>query len=146
MDERFRNGLILGASYSSVDQPPPGMTLDKRHTTFKDGAVVEYDRALHVFKHIAQDGGLFKYDAAAHAFTCTLPSGASFTVTLNGVTFSIDAAGNVNIKPTTGNINIKTSAFETSINAFFELFNNHNHSDVESGDDDTGPPTALVPA
>ena len=148
LDEKFRNGLVLGSSYQSVDVPPAGMTLDKRHTTFMDGAVLEYDRALHVRGPIAQDGGLFKYDAAAHAFTCTLPSGASFPLvtTLNGVTFSIDAAGNENIKPTAGDINIKTSAFETSINAFFALFNNHVHSGVESGDSDTANPTTQVPS
>ena len=96
LDENFRNGLILGSSSPSTDTPPAGMTLDKRHTTFKDGATTEYDRALHVLTHLAQDSALFKYDAAAHATAFALPNGATAKITANGATFEpFDASGNI---------------------------------------------------
>jgi phage baseplate assembly protein gpV len=105
MDENFRNGLILGASYSDVDQPPPGMTLDKRHTTFKDGATLEYDRALHVLTHLAQDGALFKYDAAAHVLSFALPSGATISIPIaGGGSIAYDSSGNWKIEPGVGKV------------------------------------------
>jgi phage baseplate assembly protein V len=60
MDEFDEAGAVLGAVYSTVDQPPV-QSADKFHLTFKDGTVIEYDRA-------------------AHALTISLCAGASATV------------------------------------------------------------------
>ncbi len=39
-------GFILGSLYNAVDKPPVA-SQDKRHTTFADGTVLEYDRKTH---------------------------------------------------------------------------------------------------
>jgi len=101
MDLRDEAGCVLGAIYSSADTPPVNSP-DKWHVTFKDTAVLEYDRNLHVLKHVAQDNALFKYDSVAHAMTFQLPNGAIATVTANGAEIQIDASGNVNISPGSG--------------------------------------------
>jgi phage baseplate assembly protein gpV len=98
LDEKFRNGLVLGSSYSSADVPPSGMTLDKRRTQFKDNAAHGYDRANHVLDHLAQDGAILKYDAAAHAFTMSLPAGATLSIAVaSGPSIAFDGSGNVNV-------------------------------------------------
>ncbi len=102
LDEKFRNGIVLGSSYSAADVPPAAMTLDRRRTQFKDNASYGYDRANHLLDHLAQDGAIFKYDATAHAMTFALPNGASATITANGATIQIDTSGNVNISPGSG--------------------------------------------
>ncbi len=53
LDQRGEEGIVIGAIYSEVD-PPPVDTLDKWHRTFKDGTIIEYDRADHVLKVDAQ--------------------------------------------------------------------------------------------
>ncbi len=111
MDEKFRNGIVLGAFFQGVDQPPAGMTLDKRHTTFKDGATLEYDRALHVLTHLAQDGALFKYDAEAHALSFALPNGATISIAVaGGGSLSYDSSGNWKIEPGAGKVLIADAA------------------------------------
>ncbi len=62
MDAHDENGVVLGAIYSKADVTPV-QSGDKYHVTFKDGAVLEYDRA-------------------AHALNVTLP--APGTINLNG--------------------------------------------------------------
>ena len=78
MDDNDEDGAVVGAIYSTIDVPPPGMTADKLHWTAKDGAIFEYDRAL-------------------HALAVSLPTGATMNITANGATVSIDASGNLNI-------------------------------------------------
>jgi len=78
MDEFDEDGAVLGAIYSTVDTPPPGMTADKLHWSAKDGAAFEYDRSQ-------------------HALAITLPSGGTVNVTASGAEINIDAAGNVNV-------------------------------------------------
>ena len=46
LDENCEEGYILGAIYSSKDTPPVD-SADKYHVTFKDGTILEYDRAEH---------------------------------------------------------------------------------------------------
>jgi phage baseplate assembly protein gpV len=145
LDEKFRNGLVLGSSYSSADVPPAGMTLDKRRTQFKDNAAVGYDRANHVLDHLAHDGAILKYDAAAHALTFALPNGATAKITANGATFELDASGNILIDPTAGDVKFQTSAFTTSLNQIISVFNAHVHSGVQTGSGDTAVPTTTIP-
>jgi phage baseplate assembly protein V len=133
MDGREEAGAVLGAIYSSADIPPEGMTADKWHVTMKDGASFDYDRTAHVLDLRFQDGAEVKYDAAAHAFSATMPQGATFTVTLNGATLSIDASGNVNLKPANGDINFQTDQYSASFNQLISIFNAHVHSGVQSG-------------
>jgi phage baseplate assembly protein gpV len=143
LDEKFRNGLVLGASYSSVDVPPAGVTLDKRRTQFKDNAAYGYDRAGHVLDHLAQDGAILKYDATAHALTFTLPNGATMNISANGATIAIDASGNVKILPTNGDVEYQTSEFTTSLNAIITFLNTHTHQNG-GGTGPSGTPTPPV--
>ena len=46
MDHLQEDGVILGSIYSKEDIPPIDNP-EKTHTTFKDGAVMEYDRENH---------------------------------------------------------------------------------------------------
>ena len=78
MDEHDEAGAVVGAIYSSVDTPPAGMTADKWHVTFKDGASFEYDRA-------------------GHALGIALPGGATLSIAAGGATIAIDASGNVKV-------------------------------------------------
>lgn len=77
MDEHDEDGAVLGAIYSSVDQPAVA-SLDKLHWKSKDGAAFEYDRA-------------------AHALGISLPGGGTVTISANGASIAIDGAGNVAI-------------------------------------------------
>lgn len=84
LDERAEDGVVLGASYSSTDATPGEVSADKHHTTYKDGAIVEYDRA-------------------SHAAVLRLPAGSTLTVQLgSGVTLVCDAEGLVAGDATTG--------------------------------------------
>jgi phage baseplate assembly protein V len=78
MDRYDEDGAVLGAIYSTIDTPPPGMTADKWHWSSRDGAAFEYDRAQ-------------------HALTIALPAGGTVDVTANGAKINIDASGNVNV-------------------------------------------------
>jgi phage baseplate assembly protein gpV len=144
MDARDEAGAVLGAIYSSADTTPEGMTADKWHAAMKDGASFDYDRSTHVLDLKFQDGAEIKYDAAAHAFSATMPNGATFTVSLNGAELSIDASGNVNIKPANGDINFQTDQFVTSLNQLIAIFNSHVHSGVQTGSGDTAVPTTPI--
>jgi phage baseplate assembly protein gpV len=144
MDARDEAGAVLGAIYSSADRAPEAMSADKWHLTMKDGASFDYDRAAHVLDLKFPDGAEVKYDAAAHAFSATLPHGASFTVALNGATLSIDASGNVNLKPANGDINFQTDQFSTSFNQLISTFNSHVHSGVQTGSGVTAATTTPI--
>ncbi|WP_296663515.1 phage baseplate assembly protein V [Paraburkholderia sp.] len=49
LDRRGEDGVILGAIYSDVDRPPV-TDPNKFVIRFKDGALLEYDRATHVLR------------------------------------------------------------------------------------------------
>jgi phage baseplate assembly protein V len=80
MDEFDEDGAVLGAIYSSADQPP-AMSADKLHWTFKDGAVFEYDRS-------------------AHSLQVSIPSGGTVAIAANGASIAIDGSGNVAVTAT----------------------------------------------
>jgi len=46
MDENYEAGVVLGAIYSDCD-PPPVTNRDLYYRRFKDGTVIQYDRAGH---------------------------------------------------------------------------------------------------
>ena len=97
MDLRDEAGAVLGAIYSNADMPPVN-SADKFHLAFKDGASIDYDRAVHVLDVKFQDQGEIKYDGGAHALTMSLPAGGTFNLTAGGAQVQIDANGNVIIK------------------------------------------------
>jgi phage baseplate assembly protein V len=77
IDERGESGMVLGSRFSSVDSAPAGMSKDKKHFQFSDGAIVEYDRA-------------------SHAATINLPAGATLNVAIAGApVIAIDGSANV---------------------------------------------------
>lgn len=47
MDANYEAGIVLGAIYSDAD-PPPVTDANLYHIRFKDGTVIEYDRAGHM--------------------------------------------------------------------------------------------------
>lgn len=64
MDENDEAGVVLGAIYSTAD-PPPVTSRDKHHVVHKDGAVIEYDRAAHVYRVSVPAGGRLELSAGA---------------------------------------------------------------------------------
>jgi phage baseplate assembly protein V len=79
MDEFDEAGAVLGAVYSSVDTPPV-QSPDKFHLTFRDGTIIEYDRA-------------------AHALTIALCAGANATLNAPGGILLETGASQVSITP-----------------------------------------------
>ncbi len=110
MDLRDEAGVVLGAVYSSTDTPPVN-SADKLHVTFKDTAVLEYDRNTHVAQHLAQDTALAKYDAVAHALTIALPASAVISIAIDGGgSLSYDGDGNWKLEPGAGKILLADAA------------------------------------
>jgi phage baseplate assembly protein V len=68
MDGHDEDGVVLGAIYSQPDSTPV-QSADKFHLGFKDGTIVEYDRAAHVLEVGFNDTSSIKYDGGAHALT-----------------------------------------------------------------------------
>jgi len=144
-DFEYEDGVVMCSVYSTVDTPPSGMTGDKRHTTFKDGATLEYDRSLHLLNHLGQDGAIIEYNAAAHALTMALPSGATMTISAEAVELAFDASGNIKVRTPSADIDFVTSLFATSLNQIISIFNAHVHSGVTTGSGDTAVPTTTIP-
>ncbi|OHX10251.1 baseplate protein [Chromobacterium sphagni] len=88
LDARGEDGVILGAVYSEADTPPTSSP-DKFMVRFKDGALLEYDRASHVLIV----SGVQKVVVEASA-TVLVQAGAKVTVDAPDTEFS----GNVLVK------------------------------------------------
>ena len=138
--------------------------------SFFDGTHIKYDAGLHVMETLYLDGADFTYNAgtnqynsssgaavAPSGFAIALPAGASFSLTLNGTTISIDTSGNVVIDATTaptgitliaadGQIKLADLAFAINqLNGMINTFNAHTH-DYLPGNGSATPTTApLVP-
>jgi phage baseplate assembly protein V len=124
MDEHDEDGAVLGALYSTADQPPAGMTADKWHVTMKDNATFEYDRS-------------------SHALAVSLPSGGTVSITANGAAIQIDASGNINLTAN-GNIHLVTNSHSDSVNNIINTFNEHTHSGVQAGSSNTAAPNQQL--
>ncbi|OHX19496.1 phage baseplate assembly protein V [Chromobacterium sphagni] len=88
LDAHGEDGVILGAIYSEADLPPT-TSRDKFMVRFKDGALLEYDRASHVLTV----SGVQKVVVEASA-TVLVQAGAKVTVDAPDTEFS----GNVLVK------------------------------------------------
>ncbi len=85
MDECDEAGAVLGAIYSTVDTPPV-QSPDKFHVSFRDGTVIEYDRAAHALTIVLCAGASATLNGPAGI---TLESGASqVSITPGGVAIS----------------------------------------------------------
>jgi phage baseplate assembly protein V len=115
MDEHDEDGCVLGAIYSQPDQPPPSMTADKWHVTFKDGTTIEYDRSN-------------------QTLAVSVVSHGTVNITVNG--------GNINLNAPQGDITFKTSEHNDSVNHMIDTYNGHMHPFTDSNGD-TG--TTQVP-
>ncbi len=82
MDEQFEAGIVIGSFYSEKN-PPPKSGAGIFHVTFKDGAVIEYDRSAHLLKAILPEGGKGE-------LTCP----AGLTITADKTTINGDLAVN----------------------------------------------------
>lgn len=110
---------------------------------FLDGTHANYDAAASKLDALFKDGARIIYDAAAHAYSIALPSGASFSISLNGATLSVDAAGKVEIIAAT-DLRLKSATVDTTLAALDTAADTHVHSGVQSGSSNTGPPTAPI--
>lgn len=57
LDKHAEFGVVMGAIFSSVDQPPVA-NLDALHVRFKDGSTLEYDRTEHQLRVHVVSGDL----------------------------------------------------------------------------------------
>lgn len=129
MDEHDEDGAVLGTIFSQVDQPPNGMTADKRHLTAKDSATFEYDRSTHTL-----------------AINIP-PNQSAINVTVNGPCNITANASSVNLSAPKGDITFKTSEHNDSVNKMIDTYNSHQHRSVDSnGDTATSqPPNQQMP-
>lgn len=129
MDEHDEDGAVLYTLGSTVDQPPPNMTIDKRHASLKDGAIFEYDRNLHVL-------------------TISIPmdpnNNGTINITVSGGNCNITADGNVNVTANNSSINLSapngditfvTDEHKDSVNGMIDTYNSHTHTSVDSNGD-----------
>lgn len=92
MDERDEAGVVLGAIYSSADQPPVS-SADKYHLGFKDNTTIEYDRGVHVLAITFSDQTNIRYDAASHEFALAFADGATIAYQMATHVLSIAGSG-----------------------------------------------------
>jgi phage baseplate assembly protein V len=105
----LNQGLVFTSLYQAL-KPPPVATPDKHTHVYSDGAVVEYDRALHHLKAI-------------------LPDGATTALTSSG---GITIIGNITL---TGTLTASVDVVANGIS-----LHNHKHGGVTTGSGQTGVP------
>ena len=97
MDEHAENGVILGSLYSAATQPN-GASKDKWRVRFKDGTVIEYDRAAHKLTADVQGQVEIKASGNVKVEAANIEAKASATAKVQAPT--ITAQGNVTITGT----------------------------------------------
>jgi phage baseplate assembly protein V len=123
MDEHDEDGAVLGCIYSQVDTTPV-QSADKWHITMKDTATLEYDRNL-------------------HQLAVSLPTNATMSLIVNGVTISIDSSRNINLSGAS-DIKLVTNSHNDSINNIITVFNEHTHGGVQAGSSVTAVPNQQL--
>lgn len=111
----LNQGVVLAGLYQTA-YPQPVSSVEKTHAKFKDGAVIEYDRATHHLKAILPTGG-----------TCAITADGGITI-IGDITHT----GNIN---TSGTV---TAAVDCIGNG--TSLHNHVHGGVQSGGSNTGAP------
>lgn len=91
LDAHDEDGCILGAIYSTADTPPPGMTPNKDHVSYSDGAVLEYDRETHAAKISLPAGSSLKATLGDN-ITVDLEQGPG-TAEIDAPTITLKSAG-----------------------------------------------------
>jgi phage baseplate assembly protein V len=76
LDDRFEDGVVMGAIYSESDRPPVS-TREKKHVTFANGEIIEFDRTT----------GILKIDCTKVEIVCSEES------TINGKAIAVIGAG-----------------------------------------------------
>ncbi len=92
MDDYDEDGAVLGSIYSSVDQPPSGVSENNFRWTAKDGAEFDYDRA-------------------GHHLSVNTPNGSTIRSSANNALIEIDANGNINLT-SGGQINLGSTGLK----------------------------------
>lgn len=105
----LNQGVILAGIFQTA-HPYPVTSPDKRSTTYKDGAVIEYDRELHHLKAILPDG----------ATTELISTGGV------AITGDVHVDGNIT---STKDITDKVR----SMQADRDIYNGHDHADPQGG-------------
>lgn len=167
MDEHADNGVIIGSLYNSQTQPNGGNP-NKWRVRFKDGTVIEYDRAAHKLYVDAQGQVEIKATGAVkvdgQSTVDVIAQGAvkietASTVTLKATSVTIDspmtectgvlkAASIMTVgggaMTSSGNItasgDIKTTGGDVENSGGIKL-GTHKHTGVQSGGSQTGTPT-----
>lgn len=111
----LNQGVVLAGLFQTA-HPYPVTLQEKHNATFKDGAVIEYDRATHHLKAVLPAGG-----------TCEINAPAGFTLIGD-----INHTGNINTSGT------MTAAVDVVANGI--SLHNHVHGGVQSGGSQTGAP------
>jgi phage baseplate assembly protein V len=92
-NSEYGDGFVDGSFYNTGN-PPPVTDPNKRHITFKDGTVWEYDAGTHTMTFVSQ--GPFNIDAIAIAIN----GGTSVTVTATNIKLvgEVEIIGDVKIE------------------------------------------------
>ena len=151
-------GFVLSGAIFKQDFPANGSSADKSLTTYKDGAVVQYDRAAHAYSITIPSGGKATIAAGSNAqaiiedsdVKLSYGSNASIVITSTGITLTF---GSTYIKlsssgiTTNGDISqtgkITASGNITSagdVKAGTVSLDLHLHSAVQTGSGISGPP------
>lgn len=105
----LNQGVVLAGLFQSA-HPQPVDTPEKQHTLYKDGAVIEYDRAAHHLKAV-------------------LPAGATVELIADG---GIAITGDIAL---TGTLTASVDVIAGGIS-----LHNHTHGGVQAGGSQTGAP------
>lgn len=125
----LKRGMVLPAVFSTAN-PAPANADKLHHTTYPDGAIVEYD-------------------AAAHKLTATLPDGGTADITASGgvhITGDTLITGELHVtKPAQFDDDVHCDATvtaDTDVVGNGVSLHDHVHTGVTAGTDPSGPPQA----
>lgn len=145
-------GIIIGSLFQSK-YPAPAPNKEIRRTVYKDGTIVEYDRAKHIQSTKFCDGTLISYDAGTHQLNIILTTaGKTELISKGGIHVvgkithegDLKRTGNEEIKGTltrTGDENITGKIISTDDQIAGAISTmNHVHGGVMPGGGKTSKP------
>lgn len=119
LDDNGEDGVILGATYSTVDTAPL-VSRDKRYVQFSDGAAFEYDRKLH---QLTINGGIEKIVIEVldrTALTSPLVEVKAQQINVTSDTVNVEAS-KVNVKAATVTVDTPNSTFTGNVTIMKKL-------------------------